>query len=66
MPGTRRIPLELGFSQSELSQLLGASRPKVNAAMAALEKEGAMKRTSDRMFCDPEKLARIARSGDDA
>src|SRR5262249_16488507 len=31
-PPGRRIPLELGFSQSELSQLLGASRPKVNAA----------------------------------
>lgn len=65
-PSGRRIPLELGFSQSELSQLLGASRPKVNAAMATLEKAGAMRRTSDRLFCDPEKLARIARSGDDA
>ncbi len=63
-PG-RRIPMELGFSQSELSQLLGASRPKVNAAMALLEKTGAIKRTLDRLFCDPEKLARIAKSGDD-
>jgi CRP-like cAMP-binding protein len=65
-PSGRRIPLELGFSQSELSQLLGASRPKVNAAMASLEKAGAMRRTFDRLFCDPKKLARIARSGDDA
>jgi DNA-binding FadR family transcriptional regulator len=38
-PPGRRIPLELGFSQSELSQLLGASRPKVNAAMASLERQ---------------------------
>jgi CRP/FNR family cyclic AMP-dependent transcriptional regulator len=65
-PPGRRIPLELGFSQSELSQLLGASRPKVNAAMASLEKAGAMRRTVDRLFCDPKKLARIARSENDA
>jgi CRP/FNR family cyclic AMP-dependent transcriptional regulator len=59
-PG-KRVPLELGFSQGELSQLLGASRPKVNAAMASLEKAGAVGRTLDRLFCDPEKLARFAR-----
>ena len=29
----KRIPLELGFSQGELAQLLGASRPKVNLAL---------------------------------
>jgi CRP/FNR family transcriptional regulator, cyclic AMP receptor protein len=61
VPPGKRIPLELGFSQSELSQLLGASRPKVNAAIAALEKAGALKRTLDRLFCDPEKLDEIAR-----
>jgi CRP/FNR family transcriptional regulator, cyclic AMP receptor protein len=59
LPG-KRVPLELGFSQGELSQLLGASRPKVNAAMASLEKAGAVGRTLDRLFCDPEKLAQIA------
>jgi CRP-like cAMP-binding protein len=62
----KRIPLEFGFSQSELSQLLGASRPKVNAAMASLEKAGAIRRTLDRLFCDPEKLARIVQSSNDA
>src|SRR5437868_4272628 len=41
-PPGKRVPLELGFSQGELSQLLGASRPKVNAAMASLEKAGAV------------------------
>jgi CRP/FNR family transcriptional regulator, cyclic AMP receptor protein len=56
----KRIPLELGFSQSELAQLLGASRTKVNAAIASLEKSSALKRTVDRLFCDPEKLAKIA------
>jgi CRP-like cAMP-binding protein len=59
-PPGKRLPLELGFSQGELSQLLGASRPKVNAALASLEATRAIARTLDRLFCDPEKLARIA------
>ena len=59
-PPGKRVPLELGFSQAELSQLLGASRPKVNGAIASLEKVGAVGRTLDRLFCDPEKLAQIA------
>jgi len=60
----KRIPLELGFSQTELAQLLGASRPKVNAALGLLENMDAIKRTIDRVFCDPVKLAQIAQ-GDD-
>jgi CRP/FNR family cyclic AMP-dependent transcriptional regulator len=60
-PPGKRVPLELGFSQAELAQLLGASRPKVNAALGALESAGALKRTMDRLFCDPAKLADIAR-----
>jgi CRP/FNR family cyclic AMP-dependent transcriptional regulator len=64
-PGLRkRVPLELGFSQGELAQLLGASRPKVNAALGALESAGAVNRTLDRLFCDPAKLAEIARQDD--
>ena len=58
-PG-RRLPLELRFSQSELALLLGASRPKINAALGALEGAGAIGRTSDRLFCDRAKLAGIA------
>lgn len=61
----KRVPLELGFSQSELAQLLGASRPKVNGALSLLEELGAIKRTSDRLFCDPALLARTARLSDD-
>jgi CRP-like cAMP-binding protein len=61
-PPGRRVPLELGFSQSELALLLGASRPKINVALGILEKAGAVGRTSDRMFCDPVKLAVIAQS----
>jgi CRP-like cAMP-binding protein len=65
VPSGKRVPVELGISQSELAQLLGASRPKVNAAMASLEKAGALKRTLDRLYCDPEKLADIARGDED-
>jgi CRP-like cAMP-binding protein len=60
----KRIPLELGFSQGELAQLLGASRPKVNAALGFLEEAGAIGRTPDRLFCDPAILARIAERAD--
>ena len=59
-PPGRRVPLELGYSQSELAMLLGASRPKVNSALGALEDSGAIGRTADRLFCDPAKLALIA------
>jgi CRP-like cAMP-binding protein len=62
-PG-KRVSVELGYSQGELAQLLGASRPKVNMALGFLESCGAVKRTLDRMFCDPEKLARIAQQND--
>ncbi|PZU93643.1 MAG: Crp/Fnr family transcriptional regulator [Chelatococcus sp.] len=58
-PG-RRVPLDMAFSQGELAQLLGASRPKVNAALGSLERTGALKRTADRLFCDPELLAKAA------
>ena len=54
--------MEIGFSQSELAQLLGANRPKVNATLASLERSGVLKRTMDRLFCDLDKLAAIARA----
>ena len=63
-PPGKRLPLELGFSQGELAQLLGASRPKVNTALGTLESAGAVHRTLDRLFCDPVKLAQFARPHD--
>jgi CRP/FNR family transcriptional regulator, cyclic AMP receptor protein len=61
LPG-RRVPLELRYSQGELALLLGASRPKINAALGALEGAGAVGRTADRLFCDRAKLALISRT----
>jgi len=63
LPG-KRLPLELGFTQSELALLLGASRPKINVALGVLEEAGAIGRTSDRLFCDPAKLAHMAQRDD--
>jgi CRP/FNR family transcriptional regulator, cyclic AMP receptor protein len=64
--GRGRMPLELPYSQSELAALLGASRQKINAALGALEDANAIKRTSDRLFCDREILARIAGLGEES
>jgi len=62
--GGRRVPLDLGFSQGELALFVGGSRSKVNGVLSALEKAGAIKRTQDRIFCDPDHLARIAQVED--
>ena len=59
-PPGKRVPVELRFSQSELALLLGASRPKINASLVELERAGAIGRTSDRLFCDRDKLIGIA------
>jgi len=52
--------LTLGMSQTELAMLLGASRPKVNAALAVLESAGAVTRNGAEMTCDRALLADIA------
>lgn len=54
-----KVTLELPISQSELALLIGASRPKVNAALAVLEDGGAIKRNDKRLVCDVEKLEAI-------
>lgn len=52
--------LTLGISQTELALLLGASRPKVNAALAVLESAGAVQRSGQVLVCDREMLGRLA------
>lgn len=54
-------PISLGMSQSELALLLGASRQKVNSALAALEETGAIRRSDHGLVCTPAALRQIAR-----
>jgi CRP/FNR family transcriptional regulator, cyclic AMP receptor protein len=52
--------LDLGMSQSELGLLIGASRPKVNMALTALEDMGAITKSGSAYICDIEELKSIA------
>ena len=56
---SNRVTLSLPISQSELALLVGASRPKVNAALALLEAEGAIKRKGSEIICDTAALSGI-------
>lgn len=47
-----RPRMSLGMSQTELALLLGASRPKVNTALAAFEAAGAIRRRGKELECD--------------
>lgn len=57
-----RSTFEIGMSQNELALLVGASRQKVNAALAILEGAGAVKRSGNRVACNIAKLQRLAAS----
>lgn len=54
---------DLGMSQSDLALLLGASRPKVNAALMLLEAEGALSRRAEDMVCEIDRLRDFAGLG---
>jgi DNA-binding FadR family transcriptional regulator len=58
----RPIVLNLGMSQTELGSLLGASRSKVNEALATLEKLGAIHHTAGQIECNVGALQYIAQS----
>jgi CRP-like cAMP-binding protein len=58
-PGAK-IVIDLPISQSELALLIGASRPKVNAALALLEDSGAIERKDSRFTCDIDELEATA------
>lgn len=53
------LSLSLPISQSELALLVGASRPKVNAALALLEAEGAIERRGAIVVCNIAALSGI-------
>jgi CRP/FNR family cyclic AMP-dependent transcriptional regulator len=50
----------LTLNQSEIADLIGASRPKVNQALAALETAGAIKRDGAAVTCDRAALRSLA------
>jgi CRP/FNR family transcriptional regulator, cyclic AMP receptor protein len=56
-----KVSLALPISQSELALLVGASRPKVNAALGLLESEGAIERRGQMIVCDVKALSAIGR-----
>ena len=58
-----RPAITFGLSQSELALHLGASRPKVNAALMLLEENKAITREGDRIVCDCDALTAIAEQG---
>jgi CRP-like cAMP-binding protein len=59
-PNPEKVPLDLGMSQSELALLIGASRPKVNIALTALEDMGAIVRSGSKLLCNVEVLESVA------
>lgn len=59
--GSPRI--QLGISQGELALVLGASRPKVNAALMTLEDTGAITRDGDGYLCNIDELTTIGEVG---
>lgn len=56
----RKALLSLDMSQTEISLLIAASRPKVNAAFAVLEEKAALRRSGKDLICDLDLLARLA------
>lgn len=55
--------IALGISQGELALVLGASRPKVNAALMMLEETGAISRQGDKYVCNVEELNTVGEIG---
>ena len=59
----RRVVLDLELNQSEIADIIGASRPKVNRAFGDLEEAGAIRRTPEGLICVPDRLAVVAGGG---
>jgi hypothetical protein len=60
VPKDGEVKLDFGLSQSEVGLLIGASRPKVNLALTALEDMGAITRSGTAFVCDLEILGSVA------
>lgn len=55
-----KVVLDLPISQSELALLIGASRPKVNAALAVLEGNKAIIKSDGQFTCNLDELEALA------
>jgi len=55
-----RPRLHLAMSQTEISLIIAASRPKVSTAFAILEEKRAIRREGKDLVCDLDRLARLA------
>lgn len=58
--GAETVEVTLGMSQGELALLLGASRPKVNAALMLLEDQGTVRRDGNKIHCEVDDLRDVA------
>lgn len=56
----KKVEVILAFSQGELASLAGATRPKVNQALAQLIDEGVLTRTAKGYLCDLALLGDVA------
>lgn len=56
--------LRMSFNQSDLSSVLGASRPKINQALQALIAEGAIRRDGERITCTVKRLRGLLEEGE--
>jgi CRP-like cAMP-binding protein len=56
----QRVEIELGMSQADLAELIGASRQKVSEAISALKRQGALGQRKGRYACNVGELQRIA------
>lgn len=63
-PSVRPLRVEMAYTQGELSALLGASRPKLNAALHLLQSDGAITRDGSGYLCDRARLEALAEPDD--
>ncbi|MDF1631574.1 Crp/Fnr family transcriptional regulator [Mycoplana sp. MJR14] len=57
--------LQLALSQTEIASIVGASRPKINRSILALEEAGAIRRTDGIIFCHIGRLLSVAEPEDE-
>lgn len=60
---TGTVTVELPLSQSEIADMIGATRPRVNGAFAALEDAGALRRSGTTAICRLAILRAIGEGG---